>query len=110
MEVLARIMSHLEPDEIEIFLGQILTKAEMKKVQSRWEIIRLLYEGVSQRTIASRLSLSLCNVTRGSRELKRADSVLAKILDNGYHLPPQGGAGKNPSIKKAAAKANAKGK
>ena len=87
MEVVARIISRLEPDEIEIFLGQILTDAEMKKIQSRWEIMRLLHEGLPQRAIASQLSLSLCNVTRGSRELKRPDSVLAKILEQGLHLP-----------------------
>jgi len=108
MEVLARILSRLEPDEIEVFLGQILTKAEMKKVQSRWEIIRLLYEGASQRAISSRLSLSLCNVTRGSRELKRSDSVLAKILEQGYHLPQESPERGDGARKKSSGKAKSK--
>ncbi|MDR2734680.1 MAG: trp operon repressor [Spirochaetota bacterium] len=87
MEEFARVLSRLNKKEIELFLGQILTQAERERIERRWELIRLLYEGVPQRTIASRLSISLCKVTRGSRELKRPDSVLSKILKRGCHLP-----------------------
>ena len=91
MKEFARVLSRLNQDEIEIFLEQILTRAEIQRITRRWELIRLLYEGVSQRAIASRLSISLCKVTRGSRELKRPDSVLSTILKNGYHLPRAAG-------------------
>jgi len=87
MKEFARVLSRLKQDEIETFLGQILTRAEIQRITRRWELVRLLHEGVPQRAIASRLSISLCKVTRGSRELKRPDSVLSEILTRGYHLP-----------------------
>ncbi|MFW6293058.1 MAG: Trp family transcriptional regulator [Spirochaetota bacterium] len=42
--------------------------------------MQLLEEGVSQREIARRLGISLCNITRGSRELKKPDSAFRQII------------------------------
>ena len=81
--VIANILSKIEDAQlIEDFLKGILTKAELKNVSSRWEIVKLLDEGVSQRKIAAKLHLSLCKITRGSRELKKRNSALKRILHN----------------------------
>ena len=65
---------------IEEFFYSILTKNEIRIVASRWEIVKRLEEGISQRKIAKTLHLSLCNITRGSRELKKNNSALKKMI------------------------------
>ena len=65
------------------FLACILTKYEMKEIAGRWELVKMLYNGISQRKIAGRLGMSLCKITRGSKELKKQDSAFKRILD-GY--------------------------
>ncbi|HOG65225.1 MAG TPA: Trp family transcriptional regulator [Spirochaetota bacterium] len=90
MREIARILSSLKSDEIEIFLEQLLTDTEQDMIRRRWELVRLLHQGVPQRDIASRLSMSLCKVTRGAKELKRPDSVFRKILEEKQVVPETG--------------------
>ncbi len=63
------------------FLESILTEKEMKTLSSRWQIVKLLSKGVPQRKIANELHLSLCKITRGSKELKKRNSVLKKAVE-----------------------------
>jgi TrpR family trp operon transcriptional repressor len=65
------------------FLRQLLTRDELREVDARWKIVRLLHEGVPQRGIAARLGVSLCKITRGSRELKKKDGAFRKVLGPG---------------------------
>ncbi|HPN10625.1 MAG TPA: Trp family transcriptional regulator, partial [Spirochaetota bacterium] len=44
-------------------------------------LVKLLHEGMSQRKIAERLGLSLCKITRGSRELKKSRSPFKAMLE-----------------------------
>lgn len=75
--VLARIN---DPAMIEEFLVELFTPAEQKDIASRWELVKRLEQGVSQRKIAADLGLSLCKITRGSRELKKEGSVFRSVL------------------------------
>ena len=70
-----------DPLLIEDFLNSLLTKKELAEVSSRWALVRLIDEGVSQRQIASRLGLSLCKITRGSKELKKENSSFSRVID-----------------------------
>ncbi len=65
---------------IEDFLRSILTEKEVKDISSRWELVKLLDEGLSQRKIAKELQLSLCKITRGSKELKKDNSAFKKVI------------------------------
>lgn len=65
---------------IDDFLLSILTPNEVENISTRWELVKLLEQGISQRKIAERLGLSLCKITRGSKELKKADSAFARML------------------------------
>jgi TrpR family trp operon transcriptional repressor len=65
---------------IEQFLCDIMTESELKDLSSRWEIVKLLEKGVTQRKIAHDLHLSLCKITRGSRELNKKNSAIKKII------------------------------
>jgi len=51
---------------IKDFLVSILTENEIKEIHSRWDLVKLLYQGVSQRTIARRESWS-CWYAGGQR-------------------------------------------
>ena len=62
------------------FLHSILTPSEIASLATRWELVKLMDQGLSQRKIAERLGLSLCKITRGSRELKKEDSPFERML------------------------------
>lgn len=66
---------------IEDFLCSLLTPNEIKEVASRWALVKLITEGMSQRKIAEKLGLSLCKITRGSRELKKEKSSFKAMID-----------------------------
>ncbi|MDP8215546.1 MAG: Trp family transcriptional regulator [Candidatus Euphemobacter frigidus] len=81
LEEIARRLAEIDdPELMERFFREILTPKEVRDLSSRWELVKLLEEGVSQRRIAKDLHLSLCKITRGSRELKKRNSALKKII------------------------------
>ena len=71
-----------DPRLVERFLREIFTSTEMHSISSRWELVKRLAAGQSQRSIAAELGLSLCKITRGSRELKKPSSALQVMLDH----------------------------
>ena len=78
---LAAILAEIEDEVlIEDFLVSILTENEIKEIHSRWDLVKLLDQGVSQRMIARKLGLSLCKITRGSKELKKKNSAFKKVI------------------------------
>ena len=80
---LARLFHQVRvPELVEAFLREILTQSEVQGISSRWELVKRLDEGQSQRAIATELGLSLCKITRGSRELKKPRSALRTMLDH----------------------------
>ncbi|MDC7222546.1 MAG: Trp family transcriptional regulator [Spirochaetales bacterium] len=70
-----------DPDLIEKFLPCLLTQNELQEVASRWALVKLIDQGVSQRKIATELGLSLCKITRGSKELKKENSPFKRMID-----------------------------
>ena len=56
--------------DIRIFLQALLTPPERACIGLRWRLVCMLAAGVPQRVIAKSLGISLCKITRGSRELK----------------------------------------
>jgi TrpR family trp operon transcriptional repressor len=65
---------------IEQFFKCILTPAETADIAARWALVKALEKKVPQREIAKILGLSLCKITRGSRELKKPDSAFKRML------------------------------
>ena len=63
------------------FFDEIFTEAERKDFALRWQLMKMLKMGVSQREIASRLGISLCKITRGAKILRDKNSVTNKIFD-----------------------------
>ena len=63
------------------FLASLFTESEVMEIGNRWALVRLLEQGMSQRAIAKELGLSLCKITRGSKELKKKDSPFGKMIN-----------------------------
>jgi len=68
--------------DIENFMLDIFTDAELIALSKRWRILKLLSEGKSQRTVAKELNVGLCKVTRGAKILKNKKSIAADLLKN----------------------------
>jgi len=64
---------------IEEFLRCLLTPAEIADIAGRWALVKALQQNKPQREIAKDLGISLCKITRGSRELKKPDSAFKRI-------------------------------
>ena len=71
-----------DPKLIREFLRSILTEREITEISGRWQLVKMLDQGLTQRTIARRLGMSLCKITRGSKELKKRNSALKRMIDN----------------------------
>jgi TrpR family trp operon transcriptional repressor len=65
---------------VEDFLHCLLTPAELADIAARWALVKALKDKVPQRVIAKDLGISLCKITRGSRELKKPDSAFERIF------------------------------
>ncbi|MDR2471832.1 MAG: trp operon repressor [Treponema sp.] len=97
MEELCRVLAATGDRELlESFLRCLLTPAERADIASRWALVKALREGLPQREIARNLGLSLCKITRGSRELKKPGSAFKRILAVLDHLDPKGGTKDRP--------------
>ncbi|MCG8451772.1 MAG: trp operon repressor [Spirochaetales bacterium] len=69
-----------DPALIHAFLESLFTGNEVDDISSRWTLVRLIDRGMSQRAISRELGLSLCKITRGSRELKKEASPFASMI------------------------------
>ncbi len=82
IDELARVLSRIDDGELAAdLLRCLLTRNELREIAGRWELVKLLDRGVSQRTIARELGMSLCKITRGSKELHKPNSAFKKVLD-----------------------------
>ncbi len=65
---------------MEDFLADLLTPAEVNAIVKRWQIVKLLYQGLTQREVAKKVGVSIYKVSRGSRELLDKNGGFHKIL------------------------------
>jgi TrpR family transcriptional regulator, trp operon repressor len=82
----------LDYQEMVTLFEEIFTQKELRDLTLRWQLLKELYEGKTQRSIALRYRISLCKITRGSKVLKKKGSTIKKILDAQYekdHQSPQ---------------------
>ena len=79
-EISAALALTGDSDLVADFLYSILTPTEAQNIATRWELVKLMDRGVSQRKISERLGLSLCKITRGSKELKKEDSAFGRMI------------------------------
>ncbi len=70
--------------ELDVLLRALLTPAEYVEIVMRWQIVKMLIEGRTQRQIRDLLGVSIATVTRGARELKYGSGILLKCYDRLY--------------------------
>jgi len=80
-ELCAALGRATDPVLIGDFLECLLTPSELQEVSSRWALVREIDEGTTQREIARKMGLSLCKITRGSRELKKVNSPFKNMIE-----------------------------
>jgi len=79
---LAGILSKVSDSTLmDDFLRCLLTQAEIADIAGRWALIKALRQNVPQREIAKDFGISLCKITRGSREMKKDNSGFMRVLN-----------------------------
>lgn len=79
---LAEIFADInDAEEMELFFKEIFTPGEVEDISLRWQLLKALHQGETQRSIAARHGISLCKITRGSKILKNKDSITIKLLE-----------------------------
>ncbi len=82
-------------DLMKELFNEIFTSKELDDFTMRWQLLKELHKGKTQRSIAKQHKISLCKITRGSKILKKEKSVIKTILNNLY------GKSKNKTNKKS---------
>ena len=80
MEMASALAATKDTLLIRNFLRCLLTPAEISDIASRWALVKALEQKIPQREISRKLGLSLCKITRGSREMKNPDQAFQKML------------------------------
>lgn len=81
LAAIARVVTALRDERLaREFLHALLTPRERMRLAGRWRLVCLLAAGVPQREIARRLGMSLCKITRGSRELRLGRPAFRNIV------------------------------
>jgi len=78
MEVIRKIA--FDKDLLKAFFRDILSPAEYKELGVRWQIVKQLAAGKSQRDVAKNLHTAIATVTRGSRELLDEQGGFRQVL------------------------------
>ena len=82
-EEIIRVITEIDDVNLmQQFFTELFTQTELHDIAMRWELIKRLFRGDSQRKISSELGISLCKITRGSRLIKDHQSATNKILSN----------------------------
>jgi len=77
-ETIARLES---PEEAERFLRDLCTIAELEAMGHRWEVVRLLEQGLPYVEIAQRTGASTTTVTRVAHWLRHGEGGYRLALD-----------------------------
>ncbi len=85
-ELCKLILKSNDEEFIYNFFVCMFTKPELKDIASRWLLVKEIDKGTTQREIAKEFSMSLCKITRGSRELHKDDSAFRKMLEMSKNL------------------------
>lgn len=78
---LCRIITSNDEQLVKDFCECLFTPAEIKDIVNRWLLVKEIDKGTTQRDIAKNFGMSLCKITRGSKELNKKDSAFRRVLD-----------------------------
>ncbi len=76
------------PDEVERFLRDLCTLSELEAMAHRWEVVKLLDQGLPYQEIARRTGASTTTVTRVAHWLRHGEGGYRAALDRRTQLSP----------------------
>ena len=89
MEDLFEAIRSLEgTDEVERFLRDLCTLSELEAMAHRWEVVKLLDQGLPYQEIARQTGASTTTVTRVAHWLRHGEGGYRTALDRRTHLSP----------------------
>lgn len=80
-ELFQAILALKNESEAKNFFRDLLTMAEIKEFANRWQMVKLLYKGVSYGKIATKLKVSTATVTRVAHWLKNGFGGYSTVAD-----------------------------
>lgn len=80
-ELVNLILSSSNKGELDELLTALLTPSEYEELAKRWQIVKKLIEGVTQREIKNELNVSIATVTRGSREIRYGSNAFKRFYE-----------------------------
>ena len=81
MSIVKILCKITDAKEMKSFLEELLTAKERDDLELRWELMRRLKDGETQRKISKDLHISLCKVTRGNKIIKNSSSITNRLLN-----------------------------
>jgi TrpR-related protein YerC/YecD len=89
MEDLFEAIHRLEgPGEVEHFLRDLCTLSELEAMAHRWEVVKLLDQGLPYQEISRRTGASTTTVTRVAHWLRHGEGGYRTALDRRAPLSP----------------------
>jgi TrpR family transcriptional regulator, trp operon repressor len=91
MELIEALCRIHDTDTMRRLLSEVLTPSEFDALNLRWELMKRLNQGETQRSVASELRISLCKITRGAKIVHDPNSVSSRLLNDQLdaHLKPR---------------------
>lgn len=81
LKEISRLLSKVDDEDfIWEFFECLFTESERRDFSNRWLLVKEIASGMPQREISQKFGLSLCKITRGSKELKKPDSAFLRML------------------------------
>lgn len=80
-ELCGLLLKIKDKDELKSVFSCLFTPNERRDFAERWQLVKELKAGTTQREIARIYNMSLCKITRGSKELQKKDSGFLKLLE-----------------------------
>ena len=81
MSIVKILCKITDTKEMKSFLEELLTAKERDDLELRWELMKRLKDGETQRKISKDLHISLCKVTRGNKIIKNSSSITNRLLN-----------------------------
>jgi TrpR-related protein YerC/YecD len=86
-DLLATIVQLRDEDEAERFFRDLCTLAELETMAHRWEVAKLLDEGLTYLEVAQRAHASTATVTRVAQWLRRGEGGYRLALERRKRSP-----------------------
>ncbi len=70
-----------DPKDMAKFCRDLMTETEIEALSGRWQVAKLLNQGISQREASKKTGVSIATVTRVNRWLERGMGGYKRVLE-----------------------------